>query len=137
MEELKHFKVKAKCGHVGRRHYVPIYFPVQATTKKEAAKLVKTFPRVKRNHPDAILEVEEITAKEYKALKIENDNNPYLKCKSKYQQRKLKEIKDIMVPETKKIEKIDKKARQERVEKKQKKNKEIEKSHDKELGKYK
>ena len=58
MKEMKnYYEVLAKCGHVGKKHYVPVKFAVIAEDGKEAAKMVRYFPRVKHNHKDAILNV--------------------------------------------------------------------------------
>jgi len=82
----KYFKVVAKCGHVGRKHYVPIAFAVEAESGKEAAKLTRFFPRVKHDHKDAILDCKEISYEEYLELNTINSNDEYLKCHSRQQQ---------------------------------------------------
>ena len=60
-----YFIVKTKCGHVGRNMYVPIDFAIWAENAREAAVIARQRPGVKRNHPDAILSVTEITREEY------------------------------------------------------------------------
>ena len=60
-----YYKVVAKCGHVGRCSYVPIIFAVVAENGKEASKKVRKFPRVKRDHKDAILRCNKITLEEF------------------------------------------------------------------------
>ena len=82
-----YFEVIAKCGHVGRNKYIPIKFAVEAESGKDAAAMVREFPRVKHNHKDAILSVTKIDYVRYLEINAVNDNNPYLKCKSKYEQR--------------------------------------------------
>jgi len=82
----KYFKVVAKCGHVGRKHYVPIAFAVEAETGKEAAKLTRFFPRVKHDHKDAILDCKEVSYEEFLELNTINLNDEYLKCHSRQQQ---------------------------------------------------
>ena len=82
----KYFKVVAKCGHVGRKHYVPVAFAVEAETGKEAAKLTRFFPRVKHDHKDAILDCKEVSYEEFQELKTINLNDEYLKCHSKQDQ---------------------------------------------------
>lgn len=52
---MKYFEVVAKCGHVGRDYYYEGHFFVQAQNAKIAACKVKSQPRVKRDHEDAIL----------------------------------------------------------------------------------
>ena len=82
-----YFEVTAKCGHVGRNKYIPIKFAVEAESRTDAAAMVREFPRVKHNHKDAILSVTKIDYVRYLEIIAINDNNPYLKCKSKYEQR--------------------------------------------------
>ena len=60
-----YFEVIAKCGHVGRNKYIPIKFAVEAESGKDAAAMVRRFPRVKHNHKDAILDCKEIFYEEY------------------------------------------------------------------------
>ena len=81
------YEVIAKCGHVGRNKYVPIKFAVEAESGKDAAAMVRRFPRVKHHHKDAILSVAKIDYTRYLEINAINGNNPYLKCKSKYEQR--------------------------------------------------
>lgn len=82
-----YFEVIAKCGHVGRNKYIPIKFAVEAESGKDAAAMVRRFPRVKHDHKYAILSVAKIDYARYMEINAINDNNPYLKCKSKYEQR--------------------------------------------------
>ena len=81
------FEVIAKCGHVGRNKYIPIKFAVEAESGKDAAAIVRRFPRVKHDHKDAILSVAKIDYARYLEINAINDNNPYLKCGSKHEQR--------------------------------------------------
>ena len=60
------FEVQAKCGHVGRNHYIIKNFYVETTSAKRAAYLIRKAPRVKHHHKDAILSVREIDRDEYK-----------------------------------------------------------------------
>ena len=76
------FKVSCKCGHVGKKNYIKIDFPVVAETKKAAAEKARKFPRVKHHHKDAILDVVEIDENEYEELLIINSMDDYLKCKN-------------------------------------------------------
>lgn len=82
-----YYKVETKCGHVGKENYIIVNFPIKAESKKGAAKIARSIPRVKHNQKDAILSVSEITLEEYKALCILNTNDPYLKCKNKQEQK--------------------------------------------------
>lgn len=86
METRNYYEVIAKCGHVGKKHYVPIKFAVIAKDGKEAAKMVRQFPRVKHNHKDAILSVNKIDYERYLEIVEMNKNDPYLKCHSKHEQ---------------------------------------------------
>ena len=56
----KYYMVIAKCGHVGRKNYIPVKFAVVAESGKEAAKKVRQFPRVKHDHKDAISIVKDV-----------------------------------------------------------------------------
>ena len=77
-EEKNYYKVICKCGHVGRKNYVPIQFAIIAENGKEAAKIARQLPRVKHNHKDAILKVEKIDLKQFLEIKEINDSDQYL-----------------------------------------------------------
>lgn len=77
-KKIRFYKVVAMCGHVGRRHYVPIPFAVKAHSAKEAARVTRVFPRVKHDRKDAILSVVEITPFEYHDLRERNRGDEYL-----------------------------------------------------------
>ncbi|MCR4660994.1 MAG: hypothetical protein K5765_03205 [Clostridia bacterium] len=89
---INYFEVIAKCGHVGRGYYVPIEFAVIAEDGKEAAKMVREFPRVKHDHKDAILNVYKIDYERYLEIVEMNNNDPYLKCRSKKEQKLIKDL---------------------------------------------
>ena len=76
----KMFEVEAKCGHVGRKYYTIKSFPVRATSAKEAAAIVRTWPRVKHHQKDAILSVKEITLERYEEIVALNHEDPYFVC---------------------------------------------------------
>ena len=119
MEELNknYYKVICKCGHVGRKHYVPIQFAIIAKNGKEAAKRGRYLPRVKHQHKDAILNVIKINYEDYLMLKEINNNDPYLKCKNIQQQNKTCDLTDrLMIDEQNMVKPIDKSKRKERVE---------------------
>ena len=86
MNMTKYFKVVAKCGHVGRKHYVPITFAVEARNGKEAAEIVRWTPRVKHHQKQAILDCEKISYEEFLEIKKINNNDDYLKCKNNQDQ---------------------------------------------------
>ena len=100
----KYFKVQAKCGHVGRNHYVLKWFYVKALTGQEAAKVVRETPRVKHNQKKAIKDVIEIHFEEYLAgLKI-NSEDMYFKCTNKQEQEFYKCVKpEEIYPEEKNL----------------------------------
>ena len=128
METKKYYEVIAKCGHVGRKNYIPVKFAVVAESGKEAAKKVRQFPRVKHNHKDAILNVRCITLKEFLEIKESNDNDPYLKCHSKQEQNLIVNLSERMVADLHNVKQaFDKQARLDRVAYKIKKNKILEK----------
>lgn len=86
MINQRYFKVKAKCGHVRKKYFLPVEFAVMASSAKEAASIARHIPRVKHDHKDAISSIEEISYEEYELLRIENEENPYLNCKNKQEQ---------------------------------------------------
>ena len=85
--EQKYFAVTAKCGHVRKGKYIEVTFAIVAESGKEAAKIGRTMPRVKHDHPMAILNVVELSEDDYNELYNENRNNPYLQCKNKQEQK--------------------------------------------------
>ena len=98
---MKYFEVVAKCGHVGRMYYYEGHFFVSGDSKKAAAGKVKTFPRVKKDHEDVILWVEEVTEVQYKEGLAQMESNPYFQCGSKHEQNAIVElIQDQIFPET-------------------------------------
>ena len=125
----KYYSVITKCGHVGKRNYIPIKFAIIAESGKEAAKIARQFPRVKHNHKDAILEVKEIDFSEYLEIIELNCNDPYLKCRSKYEQNMIENFYERLKYDSHN-EKIvyDKNERKAKVKFKQKKFKLLEKS---------
>ena len=112
----KYFMVIAKCGHVGRKNYIPVKFAVAAESGKEAAKKVRQFPRVKHNHKDAILDVRYITLEEFLEIKEINNNDPYLKCHSRQEQKLIVNLAERMVADLYNVKQsFDKQARKDRV----------------------
>jgi len=83
----KYFEVVAKCGHVGRGHYYKGAFYEVAESGKAAAAAVRLRPRVKHDHPDAILCVTEITYEDYKAGLEQKKSEPYFFCTCVQEQR--------------------------------------------------
>lgn len=81
------YEVEAKCGHVGKRFYLIKFIPVIADSKKEAARLVRSMPRVKHNHPDAIRGVREIDHETFLKRLAEHNADPYFHCRSRQEQQ--------------------------------------------------
>jgi hypothetical protein len=132
-EFKKYFMVIAKCGHVGRKNYIPVKFAVVAESGKEAAKKVRQFPRVKHDHKDAILDVRCITLEEFLEIKDINDNDPYLKCHSRQEQNLIINLAERMVADLHNVKQaFDKQARKDRVAYKLRKFKILEESSKKE-----
>ncbi|OHE26361.1 MAG: hypothetical protein A2Y45_08230 [Tenericutes bacterium GWC2_34_14] len=99
---IKKYIVTVKGGHVGKTHYIPLKFPIQATSKKEAALIARQIPRVKHHHKDAVLDVIAVTEEMFQQQLMENDQDPFLKIKSKHQQREIDDlVNKRIVPETK------------------------------------
>ena len=93
-----YYKVKCKCGHVGRGYYIPIDFPVIANNAKEAVQIARFIPRCKHHHKNCILEVTKISYEEFIAINKTNNEDPYLLCKSIQQQREL-DLSDRIISE--------------------------------------
>lgn len=85
---MKHYKVTAKCGHVGRNHYIVKNFFVKAVDGKAAAYKVRHMSRVKHHQKDAILSVDEITEEEYWEDRQLQAQDMYFKVHNSSEQRK-------------------------------------------------
>ena len=128
MGTKNYYEVIAKCGHVGKKHYVPVKFAVIAKDGKEAAKIVRQFPRVKHDHKDAILNVNKIDYERYLEIVEMNNNDPYLKCHSRQEQNLIDNIEDrLEIDLHNQKAKYDKSSRLQRVTYKIKKTKILEK----------
>lgn len=133
----KYFMVIAKCGHVGKKNYIPVKFAVVAESGKEAAKKVRQFPRVKHNHKDAILDVRCITLEEFLEIRKMNENDPYLKCHSRQEQNLIVNLAERMVADLHSVKQaFDKQDRKDRVAYKLRKFKILEESSKKEDYSY-
>ena len=86
---MEFYLVTTKCGHVGKTAYVPITFPIIANNGKEAARIARWLPRVKHCHRDAILECKRVDKEQFELQKEINNQDPYLKVKSKQEQQML------------------------------------------------
>jgi hypothetical protein len=99
-ETLKPYIVKAKCGHVSRQFYIEIDFPIMAKNGKEAAAIARQRGRVKHDHRFAILSVRIVTQEEFDEQVDINRQDPYLKVRSKHEQREIwDQIKHRLIPE--------------------------------------
>ena len=85
----RYYEVIAKCGHVGRGKYIEMPFYVRAENGRDAAAIVRAFPRVKRDHRMAISNVTLISAADYMEGRNKNNCNPYFLAKSVQDQRAL------------------------------------------------
>lgn len=83
------YRVKAKCGHVGKNHYIEKKFYVIASSGKEAACKVRYFPRVKHDRKDAILSVESISQDEFNMGVANNRADKYFNVTNSSEQRLL------------------------------------------------
>lgn len=128
LEVMNYYEVIAKCGHVGRNKYVPIKFGIMAESGKEAARIVRQFPRVKHDHKDAILKVTKIDYERYLEIFEVNANDPYLKCYSKHQQKQIENLEERLLDDNhNKKKSYNKQERIDRVSFKARKYKVIEK----------
>lgn len=101
---MAYYLVTDKCGHVKRHSYVPINFAVIANSKKEASDLVRSFPRVKRDHKDCILNNIEVSEEEYQETLLINNSDPYLQAKCVQDQNRIPNFQSRIVKDTKRIE---------------------------------
>lgn len=106
---MEMYEVCAKCGHVGRNYYVDKIFAVKAESRKEAASMVRDFPRVKHDHKDAIRYVVKIDESRFEEIIDTNSKDLYFQCKNIQEQRAAGEINKI------EEEKVIAKARKERA----------------------
>ena len=84
---MKLFEVKTKCGHVGRKYYALKSFAVKAENGREAAEIARSIPRVKHDHKDAIVDVQEVNYFRYAEIIELNKLDPYFKCHNVQEQR--------------------------------------------------
>ena len=98
---MAYYLVLCKAGHLGRRKYIPIWYAVEAENGREAAKKARNIPRVKHNHKDAILACVKTNYEGYQRQIEENNNDPYLRCKSRHEQNQIMPlIKDRILVDT-------------------------------------
>lgn len=135
---FNYYAVIAKCGHIGKKQYIPIKFAVIADNGKQAAKKVRNFPRVKHNHKNAILSVTKINFDEFIQINKKNDEDLYLKCHSKQEQSLIENLEERIEIDYYNIkeELFSKEERQERVKFKLKKYKILQNERKKEMLYY-
>ena len=126
INQKTYYEVIAKCGHVGKKYYIPIKFAICTVDGKEAARKVRLFPRVKHNHRYAILSVKKISYDKFLEIIRRNDEDPYLQCHSRHEQNKILNLKERIYEDPQnKVIKEDKKLRRDRISFKLKKAKEL------------
>lgn len=81
-----YYAVTVKCGHVGQGKFIIKTFAVIAESGKDAARLGREIPRVKRHNKHCILDVKKISYEAFVSLNKENHKDPYLHCKNKQEQ---------------------------------------------------
>jgi len=97
--QQNYYCVTAKCGHVGRKNYIPIAFAVMSTSAKDASRAVRQYPRVKHHHRQAILSCKQISYNTYQKLLQINRSDPYLMCKNHQDQTKIVDIHERIIVE--------------------------------------
>ena len=82
MEDLKYYKVRAKCGHVGREKFCYMDFYIRGKGKREAMDYVlEKCPGVKRQlGKRAIDGVWRVTREKYIEGRKISKEDPYFKC---------------------------------------------------------
>lgn len=88
---MRHYKVTAKCGHVGNGMFCVKNFYVKAKNKKEARSIVSKRPRVKKGLTNCILDIHRISFDEYCNGLKEWMNDPYFRYRTAEGMRKAKE----------------------------------------------
>ena len=97
---MKYFMVTVKFGHVGKSNFYKGNLYIKAESKKEAAEKARYFPRVKHDHKDAILNVEEIDKDSYREGLEKNRAIRYFSCYNVQEQREcFCEIEDAVFQE--------------------------------------
>lgn len=89
---MNYYKVVAKCGHVGRGHYIIKDFFIKAEDGKEAAYIVRFRPRVKHHWKDAIITVTLISKEEFIRGRELQKKDLYFNVTNSSEQRLLGEV---------------------------------------------
>ena len=93
------YEVLCKCAY-NKDYFVPISFPIASTCPREAARMARELPSVKKTQNDAVLDVVEIDAKRFRKLRRANDMDNYLNCRSAKEQRQIEGLEYRLVKES-------------------------------------
>ena len=77
---MHHYKVLAKCGHVGDGKYCVKAFFIKARNHKDARDKVMKMPRVKKQLEGAIISVKEVGYDSYTRGRFDMIMDPYFRC---------------------------------------------------------
>lgn len=80
--QANYYLVTTMCGHVGKKHYIPINFAIEAITPMEAMEKARRIPRVKHDSKYAILDIKLISYEAYLEQRKANREDSYLKARS-------------------------------------------------------
>ncbi|AEF80180.1 hypothetical protein [Leadbettera azotonutricia] len=75
-----YFLVCCKCGHVGKRRFIPLVFPIRARDRLEADARGRAHPGVKHDNRTAVLWIKAATVEEYRQARIELYKDVYWQC---------------------------------------------------------
>lgn len=89
---MNYYKVVAKCGHVGRGHYIIKDFFIKAEDGKEAAYIVRFRPRVKHHWKNAIVTVTLISKEEFIRGQKLFKSDPYFNVTNSSEQKLLNAV---------------------------------------------
>lgn len=84
--DRKYFEILAKGGHVGNDKFFECHFFECAPDSQTASDWALRYGRIKDNHKDKCLGVEEISVVEFLEGIKNQDMNPYFHCKSRHGQ---------------------------------------------------
>lgn len=76
--DQKNYIVLAELGHCGQGYFIPVLFPVKASSIEEAKQLAREIPRVKHDKKHAIIFCKECTYHERKIIRYLNDFDNFL-----------------------------------------------------------
>ena len=85
--EYKYYEIQIESGHVGIGNHILITYGVKALSQKEASEIGRNMARAKHHSATCVRYCVEITPDKYKEILCENEEDLYLKIKSKRQQK--------------------------------------------------